>query len=191
MLNLQDITNEWTLFLDRDGVINIEKKNGYVCSHAEFTFYPNTLAALANLRKYFGKILIATNQRVVGKKIITEDTLQDIHARMITQISNTGGRIDAIYYATACEDDNFYRKPQIGMALKAQEEYPEIQPSKSIMIGNSMSDMEFGKNAGMHTVFVRTTNKTITEPNAYIDLVFDDLHHFAQSLLSTNINSRL
>jgi D-glycero-D-manno-heptose 1,7-bisphosphate phosphatase/D-glycero-alpha-D-manno-heptose 1-phosphate guanylyltransferase len=68
------------------------------------------------------------------------------------------------------------------MAFQATEKYPEIDLSKSIMIGNRISDMGFGRNAGMNTVFLSTTHPEIDFPHPLIDLRFENLLDFANQL---------
>ena len=71
------------------------------------------------------------------------------------QVQQAGGRIDAIYHAPKLAQENSeMRKPNIGMALKAKKQFPEIEFQKSIMVGDSMSDIEFGKKAKMHTFLI-------------------------------------
>jgi len=141
-----------TIFLDRDGVINQLRPNDYVKKWEEFIFLPGTFEAFQILNSLFSNIIIVTNQRGVGKGIMSESQLISIHDKMIQMIENNGGRIDKIYYCTATNDDNFYRKPNPGMALCAQNDFPTILFSKSIMVGDSLSDMQFGKRLGMKTV---------------------------------------
>ena len=69
------------------------------------------------------------------------------------------------------------------MALAAQADFPEIDLQQSIIVGNNISDMEFGRNAGMYTVFLRTTQPELALPHPSIDLAFNSLHDFAKSLL--------
>lgn len=80
---------------------------------------------------------------------MTEADLNLIHERMLHEIQTHGGRIDRIYYCTALEDEAFDRKPNIGMALQAKKEFPDIDFNKAVMIGDSESDMEFAMNCGM------------------------------------------
>jgi histidinol-phosphate phosphatase family protein len=180
MLNLQKIDRSWTLFLDRDGVINHEKHMDYVYNYLEFEFYNGVTEALETLAGIFGRIIIVTNQRGVEKKLMTEESLLDLHRQMLHDIEDSGGRIDAIYYCTSLEDDHPNRKPQAGMAHLAKESFPEIDFSKSVMVGNNLSDMEFGKNAGMFTVFVQTTLPDQPLPHPAIDLAVQNLPAFAK-----------
>jgi len=183
MLDLQKIDPRWTLFLDRDGVINEEKEQSYVFHYGEFAFYEGSLEALRLLADIFPRIVVVTNQRGVGKGLMTGEDLADIHGKMAAEVAAAGGRIDAIYYCDSLSDDHPHRKPNPGMALAAQQALPEIDFSRSIMVGNNISDMEFGRNAGMHTVFLSTTSLAPDLPHPAIDLVFPSLLDFTKALL--------
>jgi histidinol-phosphate phosphatase family protein len=182
MFDIRTIDNSWTLFLDRDGVINFEKNNDYVKTWNEFKFYDESLKALPLLAQKFSTIVIATNQKGVGKGIMTEAALTTIHQNMVVDINKVGGRIDHIFYCTDIDNDSLNRKPQPGMALQAKEKFPIIDFTKSIMVGNRTSDMEFGRNAGLHTVFLATTHPETAFPNPLIDYRFNHLLEFANAI---------
>jgi D-glycero-alpha-D-manno-heptose 1-phosphate guanylyltransferase len=181
-LHLEHITPDWTLFLDRDGVINYEKENHYILNWDEFEFYPGAVAAITILSKKFEKIIVISNQRGVGRNLMSLDDLMDIHHRMELEIEDHNGRVDQIYYCTAADPKNFNRKPNPGMALQAKNDFPSIDLSKAIMVGNKPSDMQFGRNAGMYTVYLRTTHPDQLLPHSDIDLAFDSLADFAKAL---------
>ena len=183
MPKLAEIDKSWTLFLDRDGVINVEKYLDYVYDYSEFTFYEGTLQALKKLSALFGRLIIITNQRGVGKKLMTEEALLKLHQQMMLTIEAEGGKIDAIFYCTSLDNSHPNRKPQPGMGLLAKKKFPDIDFSKSIMIGNNTSDMFFGRNLGTYTVYVKTTDSAIKIPNPAIDLVFNDLADFASKFV--------
>jgi histidinol-phosphate phosphatase family protein len=176
------IDSEWTLFLDRDGVINEEKKVDYIRNWAEFKFYTESLLALPLLAQKFSRIIITTNQKGIGKGLMSDADLSNIHAQMTAEIVAVGGRIDAIYYCPDLDNQSPNRKPQPGMAFQATEQYPMIDLNKSIMVGNRMSDMEFGRNAGMLTVYLATTHPEAPFPDTKIDDRFDHLFQFAKAL---------
>jgi D-glycero-D-manno-heptose 1,7-bisphosphate phosphatase len=182
MLNLDTIDAGWTLFLDRDGVLNHEKEQSYIFHYGEFVFYEGVKEALAMLAGRFGRILVVTNQRGVGKGLMTEEDLLDIHGKMVEEIAMTGGRIDSIYFCDSLSNEHPDRKPNPGMALQAKKEYPEIDLHRSVMVGNNISDMDFGRNAGMFTVFLRTTQPDLPLPHPSIDLSFNSLYDFAKAL---------
>jgi len=180
MINFKEVDKSWTLFLDRDGVINKEVLGDYVLRTSQFFFYDETLIALEILNRYFGTIVIVTNQKGVGRGAMTQADLNEIHDNMMKEIVIKGGRIDKIYFATDLENDSPYRKPQIGMALHAREDFPQINFSKSIMAGNKITDMEFGRSAGIATVFIASTNPETAFPHELIDARFNTLYEFAR-----------
>lgn len=182
MLALDQVNNQWTLFLDRDGVLNHEKNNDYVLSWKEFRFYEGVPEALALLAGRFKHIVIVTNQKGVGKGLMRLLDLQEIHCNMLSLIEKAGGRIDKVYFCSDLSDDSPNRKPQPGMAFQAQHDFPGIDLAKSIMVGNRPSDMKFGRNAGMHTVYLATTHPETPFPHPDIDLRFNSLVEFAHTI---------
>lgn len=182
VLNIGEIDRSWTLFLDRDGVINEEKVGTYVLNWDQFVFSNGVLKAFKNLSDRFGRIVVVSNQRGVGRQLMTEADLQTIHQEMKREVAIVGGKIDAIYYCTEKDDKCFCRKPNPGMAVQAKREFPDIDFSKCVMVGNKPSDMRFGRMAGMYTVFLTTTNPEQAFPHPDIDLLFPDLSGFANSL---------
>ncbi len=75
------------------------------------------------------------------------------------------------------------------MAYLAKKDFPQIDFNKSIIIGNKLSDMKFGRNAGMYSIFVATTNPETPFPHLDINLRFNDLAEVAEALQSALINS--
>ena len=182
MFDLSQIDKSWTLFLDRDGVINYEIPGEYVRKWEEFIFYPRTVENIAGFNKRFQRLFLATNQRGITRDIMTLSDLDDIHTKMLEKIEEGGGKIDRIYFCVDAEPSSPCRKPNPGMALQAKRDFPEIDLEKSVMVGNNISDMLFGKNAGMKTVFLRTTSPDQDLPHDAIDLHFDSLDGFALAL---------
>lgn len=181
-LRLTNFDASWTLFLDRDGVINTKVDNDYIKRWNDFHFISGVLSSMSILRKKFNRILVVTNQQGIGKGLFTEHDLAEIHTKMQTEFLNSGCKIDKVYYCPALHAENsVYRKPNIGMALQAKKDFPEIDFSKSIMVGDSISDMEFGKNAGMKTAFINSIKTKNTQANI-IDWVFPSLEDFTKSL---------
>ncbi|MDQ6756628.1 MAG: HAD-IIIA family hydrolase, partial [Bacteroidota bacterium] len=165
-----------------DGVINDENLGEYILHWDHFIFSKGVLDVFKKLSDVFGRIIIITNQKGVGKGLMTQEALDTIHYEMQREVELVGGRIDKIYFCTDLDDNSPTRKPNAGMALQAQKDLPEIDFSKSIMIGNKPSDMRFGRNAGMFTVFVASTNPEQAFPDTDIDLRFDSLFQFAAAL---------
>ena len=172
------IQDGWTLFLDRDGVINRRIIDGYVTTWEEFEFLPSVLEAMKVFAEKFRYIMVVTNQQGVGKGLMSMEDVDAIHDRMCLEIEAQDGRIDGILVCPqlATEPDN-YRKPSPEMAYMAQEFYPEIDLKKCVMVGDGQIDVDFGRNAGVKTIFIGGEN-----PDA--DDCFESLFDFAKSLQS-------
>ncbi len=158
-MNLNDlhIDNTWSLFLDRDGVINKKIDGDYVRNLKMFEWIDGSKEAIVLLSKIFREIIVVTNQQGVGKNLMNLDDLEKIHSFMISEIETEGGRIDAVYFSPhLANENNPMRKPGVGMLLKAKEEFPAIDFKKSIMVGDTDSDILFGKKLGMKTVRIKT-----------------------------------
>ena len=177
------IDRSWTLFLDRDGVINHRIVDDYVKTWEQFEFLPGSLEAMPLFRQRFGRIIVVSNQQGVGKGLMSDNQVAAIHLQMAEEIRKAGGRVDAVFYSPHLQSDrSFMRKPNIGMALKARKQFPEIRFSKSVMAGDSISDMFFGKRAGMKTVLISTDSKPAQLYPRQIDYVFPDLISLANAL---------
>lgn len=174
----------WTLFLDRDGVINHKLPDDYVKKISEFQFIQFSVEAIAEFSKIFGRIVIVTNQQGIGKKLMSENHLDIVHEHMMEGIVEAGGRIDKIYHCPhLAADQSEDRKPEIGMALKAKVDFPEIDFSRSLMVGDSLSDLQFGRKAGMKTVLVSGYHSRLSEEfvsNA--DFIINDLQELSNRL---------
>ena len=172
------INDDWTLFLDRDGVINVRIIDGYVTKIEEFEFLPNVIEAFKIFKNKFKRIIVVTNQQGVGKGLMKNEDVEKVHEFMIQEIKSNDGNIDMVYFCPQLksETDN-YRKPSPKMAFFAKNDFPEIDFSKSIMIGDMNSDVEFGINAGMKTIFVGD-NELKVNP----DDKFNSLYDFAKTL---------
>lgn len=143
----------WTLFLDRDGVLNRRLIADYVKRPAEFEWLPRVLPALQQLRRRFGRMVVVTNQQGVGKGIMTADDLAAVHRRMRAQAAAHGVYFDGVYVCTALATDGAAcRKPAPGMAYEARRDFPEIEFARSVMVGDSPSDMRFGESLQMDCV---------------------------------------
>lgn len=178
------IDKSWTLFLDRDGVINEKLENDYVKNWSEFSFIKGTFEALSTLSSLFGTIIVVTNQRGVGKGIMTLDDLNLIHFRMLECITKNFGKVDGIYFCSDVLDTSECRKPNIGMANQAKIDFPWIDFSKSVMIGDSRSDIEFGQRLGMKTVYISNEpNSSLSDINVN-SKIFKSLKDFTSTLVS-------
>jgi histidinol-phosphate phosphatase family protein len=177
------IDPSWTLFLDRDGVINKRIIEGYVRSWEQFEFMPGVQEALKILSNIFLKVIVVSNQQGIGKGIMTEREVIAVHEMMTKAIKDNGGRIDRVYFSPSLKEENsLYRKPNIGMALSARKDFPGIDFKKSVMVGDSESDMIFGRKLKMRTVLISTDKEEIKNIAELIDFVYPDLLSFAKNV---------
>ena len=144
-----------TLFLDRDGVINVKLDGHYVKNPDEFEFMIGAEMAISKLSKIFNRILIVTNQQGIAKGIMSDKDLDVLHNHMLFELKSSGGLINKIYYCPhlAIESCNC-RKPNPGMIQQAIIDFPEIKVEDSYLIGDSDSDILAGNKMGLNTVKV-------------------------------------
>lgn len=134
---------DWTLFLDRDGVINELLPGRYVAQWEEFKFKEAVLEGLADIRDCFKYIFIITNQQGIGKKLMSQAELNIVHEKMLNQIEKMGGRIDAIRFCPHLVDENCdCRKPRPGMIWDLRSMFPDIRDTRKILLGDSPSDFQ-------------------------------------------------
>ncbi|MDR0364213.1 MAG: HAD-IIIA family hydrolase [Bacteroidales bacterium] len=173
----------WSLFLDRDGVINRRIPGDYVKTIDEFQFLPGVLDAFKIFSGKFSHIFVVTNQQGIGKGLMSRGELHKVHDYLQSEIKKSGERIDRIFYAPYLESDHHpMRKPGIGMGLEAKKAFPNVDFKKSIMAGDSMSDMIFGKRLKMKTVFIGDDLQKCRDHHRLIDFHFYSLHDFALQL---------
>ena len=109
---------------------------------------------------------------------MTNEDVRNVHRYMVQEIESKGGKIDGVYFCPQLKSDpDNYRKPSPMMAYYAKNEFPDIDLQKSIMVGDMNSDVEFGKNAGMKTIFVGDNELTLTPDDR-----FNTLYDFAKTL---------
>ncbi len=170
-----DIDFSWTLFLDRDGVLNRKRDNDYVKKWEEFEILPGVLNALALAKDIFSTIVVVTNQQGIGKGLYSALQLEAIHDRFAQLVKAEGGRIDRFYYCPALDKEQAAcRKPNTGMALQAKKDFPAIVFERSFMVGDSVSDMEMGARLQMKNVFIADVNPAFPlhgKPMIYPDLL--------------------
>lgn len=170
------IDTTWTLFLDRDGVINERVFGGYITKPEEFRFLPDVETAIAGLTKKFHRLIVVTNQQGVGKGLMSERNVLEIHAYMCDQIHRSGGKIDKCFFApNLIGDIDDLRKPNSEMAKIAKIEFPEIDYEHAVMIGDTDTDILFGKNVGMYTVRIKTDEPIGVEADLTVKSLYDFL----------------
>lgn len=138
-----------TILLDRDGTINVHIIGDYVRKWEDFEFIPNVVETIVSWSTRVKHIFIVTNQRGIGKGKYTETDFAEIHVHMTAEIVKVGGHIDGIYYCTSLTEEDIRRKPGRGMFDDILQDHPDVDPSKTLMIGDSDVDRDFAKNCGI------------------------------------------
>ncbi len=159
---MTDSCSRGAIFLDRDGVIIINRED-YVKSWDEVHFVPGASAAIRSLNEAGWRVVMVTNQSCVGRGIVTDAFVRAIHDRMLQEIAAEGGRIDSVFFCphhpeVGCD----CRKPLPGMLHQAAVELG-IDLNSSYIIGDSLTDIQAGASAGVKGVLVRTGHGTASE----------------------------
>lgn len=147
-------------FFDRDGVVNLSPGPGYVLRWEEFHFAPGTVEALAWLKARGYALVLVTSQQGVGKGLMTQETLDEIHARMQEALRKQNADFDAIHACTCLQTDPdcTCRKPSPEMVLSAAAELG-IDLGQSWLVGDHDRDIQMAVNAGVpHTIRVAGEN---------------------------------
>jgi histidinol-phosphate phosphatase family protein len=143
------------IILDRDGVISKKAiAHTHISSPKDFIFLPKSKEAIALLSKKGYKIAVISNQRGIGKGIMTHEDLKKINEKMISEIESSGGKIDAVYYCTHNDEDHCdCRKPKPGMIFQSLKEF-NMEPKQAVLLGDFFSDYEAAKNAGCDFIYI-------------------------------------
>lgn len=172
------------LLLDRDGVLNEEKTDSYIFTPDEFIWLPGVLEAMSLLKNQFDYLFVVTNQRGIARKLMTEEDLKKIHTKMEQDLLEVGVKLNGVYYAKGMDLKDNMRKPNPGMGQLIEQNFPDIHWEESVMIGNNLSDMEFGRNFPLKTILLTTTQPPIPLPHPLIDEQHPDLINWAKSHLN-------
>lgn len=144
-----------TIFLDRDGVVNKKMPEGqYVRSWGEFHLLPGVPEAIARLNQSGLRVVVVSNQRGIARNLYTASDVETIHSELQNLLASHGARVDAFYICPHDDGECNCRKPLPGMFEQAVAEFRDISPTTSAMIGDSLSDMEFGARLGMKTILI-------------------------------------
>ena len=180
-----------TIFLDRDGVINRKVDGGYVTTWDDFEFLPGALEGMRTLAASGFRLAIITNQRGVALGSMTEEDLAEIHAQMLDRVERAGAGRPRVYACTHEVDSCDCRKPQVGLFLQAQAEDPAISFADSVVIGDSLADVEAAARLGSRAVLVAETPPPdllaeASRIGARVDLVAGSLLEAARALPSAS-----
>jgi D-glycero-D-manno-heptose 1,7-bisphosphate phosphatase len=145
------------VFLDREGVIGQKPPEGEYISHWEsFQFLPGAEMAIASLNRSGRRVIVVTNQRGVALGRYTCADVEELHSKLQQQLAKHGARIDAFYYCPHDDGDQCgCRKPRPGLFQQAFRDFDDACRENSLMIGDSISDIEGARNLGIASIFVQ------------------------------------
>lgn len=164
------------VFLDRDGVLSVEKS--YVCTLDDLEIFPYVRECVRKIKEKGYYVIVVTNQSGVARGLFSEEVLQEMNSYLIEE---TG--VDAVYYCPHYPNGKLEkyrkecncRKPKTGMVEKACQEF-QIDVKKSYMVGDRASDILLGQNAGLTTVLVESGYGTKRlEQEVTPDYIIEDL----------------
>src|ERR1700733_12321710 len=144
------------VFLDRDGVLNRKMPEGvYVSDWAQFEWLPGAVEAVARMKHAGLTVIVVSNQRGIALGRLTTMQLDRIHDNMQAQLARNDARLDAIYYCPHDHGECRCRKPDTGLFGQAFQSFPQANAGNSVMIGDSLSDIQAGQRLGMKTIFIQ------------------------------------
>ncbi len=178
-----------TVFLDRDGILNEKMPEGqYVTRWDEFHMLPGVSDAVRRLNEAGLLTIVVSNQRGIAKGLYTSADVESIHAAFERKLSEAGAHIDAFFICPHDHDECDCRKPLPGLFEQAVARFPQITAATSVMIGDSLADVEFGRRLGMATIFVEVDadrrSPHVQQASALVDLRFTSLPDAVDTLLA-------
>ena len=186
---MSDIKNNKALFLDRDGVINLD--HGYLYQPEKFEFIDGVFESCLRFQQAGYKIIIVTNQSGIGRGYYTEDDFHHLTQWMTEQFKQQGIDILDVYfcphhpekanppYLKECD----CRKPQPGMLLQGLSEH-QLNAEHCIMIGDKGSDMKAAIAANFGQKYLVTSGQSLSDKDiALADNIFPTLTEMANDVL--------
>ncbi len=147
-------SESWTLFLDRDGIINYQKTEGYISHVNEFKLIPDVIETLEQITPFFKRIFIITNQQGVGKGITKIENLLEIHRLLFNVFKDKGIKIHGIFFCPHLKGTCLCRKPSYGMITRLVHIFPDVEPRKSVFIGDDIKDVLLAIRIGSYPIFI-------------------------------------
>jgi D-glycero-D-manno-heptose 1,7-bisphosphate phosphatase len=172
-------------FIDRDGVINEDRE--FVSRSADFHFIPGSIEALRALHSAGFRLVVVTNQSGIGRRLFSEADYLQLEAYMRGRLEQAGVVLDGIRYCPHAPDaDCDCRKPRPGMLLSAIREL-EIDPSRSVLVGDRRADIEAGRAAAIQRCFLVQSGKKLSAGDLQLaDGVYPDLAACVAALLRSD-----
>ena len=176
------------VFLDRDGVINRKPPEGaYVARWSDFHILPGVEAAIAALNRAGVRVIVISNQRGIALGHYTAAGVDTLHTRLRRHLADHQARIDAFYFCPHDKDSCDCRKPKTALFEQAFRDFPDASRSNSIVIGDSLSDIDAARNLGVPSIFIQgdpaTQKPGAATAQARADLVAHSLAEAVEALL--------
>ena len=144
------------VFLDRDGVLNRKMPEGvYVAEWAQFAWLPGAVEAVVRMKRAGLTVIVVSNQRGIALGEISTMQLERLHDNMQDDLARNDARLDAIYYCPHDYGECHCRKPETGLFEEACKRFPQANAANSVVIGDSLSDIQAGRRLGMKTIFIQ------------------------------------
>ncbi|HUK43214.1 MAG TPA: HAD family hydrolase [Candidatus Bathyarchaeia archaeon] len=176
------------VFLDRDGVLNRKPPAGrFVTCWGEFELLPGVGGAIAVLNRSGHKAIVVTNQRGVALGLYSLEDLAGMHERLQAELAAASAHLDAIYVCPHEAGECNCRKPLTGLFEQAFRDFPAAGAGNSVMVGDSLRDIEAGRRTGMRTVLVddaASSSADLQRARALADVRVASLAEFVHRYLS-------
>lgn len=171
---------DYTLFVDRDGVLNQYIVNDYARKPEDLVLVPGIIDSLKTAKRLFKHVILVTNQQGVGKELMTDSDLENVHLKIYNNLKNNGlNWFDAAFYAPYLKTENHnWRKPNNGMLLQGKNYFPNVDWHKSIMVGDSLSDMKLADSLDLIKVRIKNPQFNFDNQDFYFLSFADFIAHF-------------
>ncbi len=162
----------------------------YITRREDFRVLPGVPQALRLLNEADLRVIVVSNQRGIARGLYTLADVEAIHATFQQQLAQAGAHIDAFFICPHDRGQCRCRKPLPGLFEQAVAQFPDIFPATSVMIGDSLSDIEFGRNLGMKTILIQNRESIGAEEAVKLaDLRCASLAEAVDAVLSANLRS--
>jgi D-glycero-D-manno-heptose 1,7-bisphosphate phosphatase len=177
------------VFLDRDGVINVD--HGYVSRIADFSFAPGAIDGMRFFQNAGYRLIVITNQSGIARGFYTERDYEVLTTHMEAELARAGVHLDGVYHCPHLPDaavdvyrkDCDCRKPGPGLILRAVQDHG-LDPSQSVLVGDKDSDIAAGRAAGVRTCYLVVPDPVAVNRESGSDGIFSSLRAVSDHLFS-------
>ena len=160
------------VFLDRDGTLNVKADEGhYISNPADLALLPGVGDAIRTINQISRYVIVVTNQRGVALGRMTLDDVRSVNMRLQDLLNESGALIDAFYVCPHDIGQCHCRKPDIGLLLQANRDFPPIRFSRSVLVGDADSDMEAARRVGMRGIRLHSQSTQPHHPSPWQEVI--------------------